>query len=137
MHGIAFAELVVFLEATSSDEDSSAVFRISCLVKLYKDRLENLGFSVDSRIHSIRLKNRLIAKLPELRVHSEGRDILFTFQKNIGSALKKACDPDSDDMIWRELQQWCAEKCLRTFSHLTGHSRLIARRMLYHPHSWF
>ena len=34
MQGIAFAELVVFLEDTSSDEDSAAVFRISDLVKL-------------------------------------------------------------------------------------------------------
>ena len=53
---------------------------------------------MDSRIHSTRLKNRRIAKPPELRVHSEGRDTLLTFQKNIGSALKKACDHDSDAM---------------------------------------
>ena len=98
MHGIAFAELVVFLEATSSDDDSAAVFRISDLVKLYKDRLEHLGVTVDSRIHNTRLKNRIVAKLPELRVHSEGRDTLLTFQKNIGSALEKACNPDSDAM---------------------------------------
>ena len=60
MHGMAFAELVAFLEDTSSDEDSAAVFRLCDLVKLYKDRLEHIGVSVDSRIHSNRLKNRLI-----------------------------------------------------------------------------
>ena len=42
MHGIAFAELVVFLEDMSGDEDSAAVFRLSDLAKLYKDRLEQL-----------------------------------------------------------------------------------------------
>ena len=98
MHGIAFAELVVFLEDMSSDEDSAAVFRLGDLAKLYKDRLEQLGVTVDSRIHSTRLKNRLISELPELRAHSEGRDTLLTFQKNTGPALKKACDHDSDAM---------------------------------------
>ena len=53
---------------------------------------------MDSRIHSTRLKNRLMAELPEFRAHSEGRDTLLTFQKNIGSALKKACDHDRDAM---------------------------------------
>ena len=32
MHGIAFASLMVFLEDTSSDEDSAAVFRLSDFV---------------------------------------------------------------------------------------------------------
>ena len=43
MHGIAFAELVAFLEDTSSGEDSAAVFRLSDLVNLYKDRLDHLA----------------------------------------------------------------------------------------------
>ena len=136
MHGIAFAELVVFLEDMSSDEDSAAVFRLSDLARLYKDRLEQLGVTVDSRIHSTRLKNRLISELPELRAHSEGRDTILTFQKNTGPALKKACDHDSDAMHLCELQRWCSEICLRQGSHLTGRSRLIARKMLYHHHSW-
>ena len=37
-----------------------------------------------------------MAELPEFRAHSEGRDTLRTFQKNIESALKNACDHDSD-----------------------------------------
>ena len=53
---------------------------------------------MDSRIHSTRLKNRFMAELLEFRAHSEGRDTLLTFQKNIGSALKKVCDQDSDAM---------------------------------------
>ena len=53
---------------------------------------------MDSLIHSTILKNRLMAELSEFRAHSEGRDTLLTFQKNIGSALKKACDNDSDAM---------------------------------------
>ena len=98
MHGIAFAELVVFLEDMSSDEESAAVFRPCDLVKLHKDRLEHHRVTVDSRIHSTRLKNRLIILPNFLSAHSVGRDILLTFQKNIGPALKKACDHNSDAM---------------------------------------
>ena len=39
-----------------------------------------------------------MAELPEFRAQSEGRVTLLTFQKNIGSALKKACDHKSDAM---------------------------------------
>ena len=61
MHGTAFAELVVFLEDSSSDEDTAAVFRLSDLVNLCKDRLEHLGVTAGSQIYSTMLKNRLIA----------------------------------------------------------------------------
>ena len=79
MHGIAFAEQVISLEDTSSDGGSAAVFRLGDLIKLYKDRLEHLGVTVDSRIHRTRLKNRLIVELPEVRAHSDGGDTLLTF----------------------------------------------------------
>ena len=76
MHGISFTELVVFLEDMSCDEDSAAVFRLNDLVKLYKDRLEHLGVTLNSRIHSTKLMSRLFPELSELRVHSERRDTL-------------------------------------------------------------
>ena len=63
MRGIAFAVLVVFLDDTSSDEDSAAVFRLGDLVKLNKDRLEHLGVTVDSQIHSTRLKKQAYCRI--------------------------------------------------------------------------
>lgn len=98
LHGIAFAELVVFMEDMCSDEDSAPIFKLTDLAKLYKVRLEQLGVTVDNRIHTTRLKNRLLSEFPDLRAHSKGRDILLTFVKDIGPALKKACDHDSDAM---------------------------------------
>ena len=87
MHAIVFAELVAFLEDTSSDEDSAAAFRLSDLLKLYKDRLEHFGVTVDSRIHRTRLKDMLIPELSELIPHSEGGDTLLKFQKNTDEGL--------------------------------------------------
>ena len=60
----------------------------------------------------------------------EGRDTLLTFEKNIGSALKKACDHDSYAMHLAR----AAEVVLREM--FEKNLRLIARRMLYYLYSW-
>ena len=59
---------------------------------LYKTRLEQVGAMVTNRIHTTRLKDRLLSVLPDLIAHSQGRDTLLLFEKNIGPALMKACD---------------------------------------------
>uniref|UniRef100_UPI00358E360E uncharacterized protein n=1 Tax=Myxine glutinosa TaxID=7769 RepID=UPI00358E360E len=97
LHGIAFAELVAFMEETRG-ADCAPVFKLADLGDLYKVRLEQLGATEGQRIHTTRLKNRLLAVFPDLRAHSQGRDTLLTFQGDIGNALKKACDYDSDAM---------------------------------------
>ena len=96
-HGIAFAELVAFMEGRRSD-DCAPVFKLADLGNLYQVRLEQLGATEGNRIHTTRLKNRLLSELPGLLPHSQGRDTLLTFQDDIGDALKKACDQDSDAM---------------------------------------
>ncbi|KAG0693362.1 hypothetical protein GWK47_027539 [Chionoecetes opilio] len=98
LHGIAFAELVVFMEDMHADEDNAPVFKLLDVASLYKTRLEQLGATVTNRIHTTRLKDRLLFVLPDLRAHSQGRDTLLLFEKDIGPALKKACDHDSDAM---------------------------------------
>ncbi|KAG0712743.1 hypothetical protein GWK47_002027 [Chionoecetes opilio] len=72
--------------------------KLSDVANLYKTRLEQLGATVTNRIHTTRLKDRLLSVLPDLRAHSQGRDTLLLFEKDIGPTLKKACDHDSDAM---------------------------------------
>ncbi|KAK3878932.1 hypothetical protein Pcinc_016475 [Petrolisthes cinctipes] len=98
LHGIAFAELVVFMEEIHADEDNAPVFKLSDVANLYKMRLEQLGASVTNRIHTTRLKDRLRFVLPDLRAHSQGRDTLLMFENDISPAMMKACDHDSDAM---------------------------------------
>ena len=95
-HGIAFAQLVSYMEESRKEEDTAPVFQLAGLVDMYTTRLKQLGVSVDNRIHSTILKMRLLASIPDLTAHTGGRDILVTFDQHIGGALRKACDHDGE-----------------------------------------
>ena len=97
LHGIAFAELLAFIEE-SKGHDCAPVFKLADLGNLYHAQLKQLGATVESRVHTTRLKDRLLSELPDLKPHTQGRDTLLTFQEDIGDALKKACDHDRDAM---------------------------------------
>ena len=43
-----------------------------------------------------RLKNRINAYFPDLQAHTEGRDVLFVFDEDADSAMRKTCDHDAD-----------------------------------------
>jgi len=83
LHAIAFDGLVVVMEDMVVYKDNALVFKLSDVVNLYKTRLEQLGATVTNRIHTTRLKDRLLAVLSDLRAHSQGRgwdqDTRFTF----------------------------------------------------------
>lgn len=74
------------------------VFKLADLGNLYQVQLEQLGATVGNRVHTTRLKNRLLSQLPDLTAYTQGRDTLLTFQDDTGDAFKKACDHDSDAM---------------------------------------
>ncbi|KAI4830181.1 hypothetical protein KUCAC02_001831 [Chaenocephalus aceratus] len=117
LHSIAFAELVAYLEDMKSDEDSAPVFKLTDIAQLYKIRLDQLGLTVEKRIHTTRLKNRLLSALPHLRAHSQGRDTLLSFEKDIGPALMMACHHDSDAIhLMRAAQVVCKEMFESGFS---------------------
>ena len=41
-------------------------------------------------VHSTRLKEQLIARIPELEAHKKGRDIILAFKEDIGPTLSDA-----------------------------------------------
>ena len=109
LHGIAFAELVAYME-DMRDKESVSVFKLTDMASLYKKRLQQLGVTVGIRIHSTRLKVRLLSALPDLTAHVQRRGILVTFKEDIGLALIKACDGDSDVVhLMRAAQVICKE----------------------------
>ena len=96
-HSTVLAELVSYIEETRSNEDVAPIFKLSDLAKLYKDRLQQLGVLVEGRIHTSRLKNRILVHFPNLEAYKVGRDTYLAFQNDIGFAIQKVCAYDSHD----------------------------------------
>ena len=98
-HSIALAELISYLE-DSRVKGEVKVHKLSSLVKDYSVRLTQLGADSDQQVHATRLKNRLTTHIPELRAISNGREVLLSFDEEIGDLLSDNLfqDHDSDAM---------------------------------------
>ena len=78
------------------EQTVSPIFKLADLARWYKTRLEELGVAVEGRVHTSRVKIRLLSAFPVLRDYLQGRNVMLTFDDDIGTSLKKACDHDSD-----------------------------------------
>ena len=98
LSGIALAELVMYIEEMRQlDEKRAPVFKLSDLAQLYTSRLEQLGVKLDVKVHTTRLKQRLLTQFTDMKAQKKGRDVLLAFEDDIGNALAKACELDSDN----------------------------------------
>ncbi|KAG7177908.1 hypothetical protein Hamer_G032046, partial [Homarus americanus] len=94
---VVLAELVSYIEGTTDDKISAPVFKLSDLVKLYTQRMKEHGIKLNQRVHSTRLKERILAQFPNMQEHNMGRDIILAFEDDKGDALAKACEYDHDN----------------------------------------
>ena len=132
LHGKAFAELVAFPEGTNSDDDSAPVFKLTDIAQMYKTRVEQLGGIVATRIHTTKLKNRLLSVLPDLRAYSKGRDTLLSFEKTVGQALITACTHDDEAMRLMQQRMLYEKIFLTQISYLMGRLRKTVTNKKYH-----
>ena len=84
-------------EIHNSDDKHAPIFKLCDLAQLYVSRMEQLGVKLDARVHTTRLKQRLLAQFTDMQAQKQGRDILLAFEEDIGTALAKACEFDSDN----------------------------------------
>ena len=96
LHGIVFAELVSFIEQTVGT-DENAIFKMTDLADMYKRRFEDLGGECPERIHTTKLKNRLLSQLDSLKEFKEGKNSFLTFDNEIGSVLRNVYENSFDD----------------------------------------
>ena len=96
-HGLVLAELLAYMDETRQNSEGVPVFKLSDLSKLYTERLEQLGIKTTGRLHSTRLKERIMVHFPDLQAHAQGRDVLLAFDKDVGLALKKVLEDEYDD----------------------------------------
>jgi hypothetical protein len=84
-----FSELLVYIiETKTSATTGPVVFRLAELVTMYYQRLEQLGLD-NPQVNATRLKDKLLAEIPELEAHKKGRDVLLAFKDDIGTVLSK------------------------------------------------
>eukprot|EP00112_Aurelia_sp_Birch-Aquarium-sp1_P026765 Seg971.2 transcript_id=Seg971.2/GoldUCD/mRNA.D3Y31 product="hypothetical protein" protein_id=Seg971.2/GoldUCD/D3Y31 len=98
-HSIALAELISYLE-DSRGKGETKVHKLSSLVKDYSVRLAQLGADSGQQVHATRLKHRLTTQIPGLCAISNGREVLLSFDEDIGDLLSDSLfqDHDSDAM---------------------------------------
>ena len=75
LEAITLAEVVMYIK----EAPRPMVFQLSYLAKMYSHLLEQLGANVPSCVNSTRLKDRLLAQIPELGAYTEGKEIKLAF----------------------------------------------------------
>ena len=85
---MAFAELISYIYENRMDQDLT-VFTPANLAKLYTSKRQELDLEI-GKVNTTRLKERLLMECPGLSAHSEGRDVLIGFDREIGLAMKKS-----------------------------------------------
>ena len=96
-HSIAFNGLVSYIEDVRMDNLVAPVFELKDFVQLYTTSLEELGTPVTGRVHSSRLKEKLLNHFKDMEAHKKGRDIMLVFNHDVSDAFGKACKKDADN----------------------------------------
>ena len=95
INGIAFASLVSYLEEHRGTGETAPVFKLVDLGSLYSEKLQELGIpKLCLNINTTRIKERLLAAIPDLTAHTQGKHILLVLNDTIGDAIRKACEQD-------------------------------------------
>lgn len=89
--------MVFYTEEISTEAEIAPVFKLAQLSKKYTTRLQQLGIQIPVKVNNTRLKNRILAQFPDVSDHREGRDVLLAFNKDLGPALKSACERNYDE----------------------------------------
>ena len=48
-------------------------------------------------VHSTKLKNRILNYVPDMNAHKQGCDVVLVSIEDVGAALRKACEHDTDN----------------------------------------
>ena len=85
-----------YIEDARAYSEVVPVFILADLVSLYTARLKQLGTTQESRVHSTRLKERILSYFPDMQVHKQGRNVILIAHDDIGSALGKVQDHEAE-----------------------------------------
>ncbi|CAG2219667.1 PARP6_8 [Mytilus edulis] len=135
-HGIVLAELVAYIEDSRMNTEVATIFRLADLLNMYTNRLEQFGIDTSKRLNSTHLKDRILAAIPDLEAHKQGRDVLLIFNEDIGKAIKQALASNYDDeaIILSKAVKIVRKDMMETKSSFKGFSKLIFKQIQFHNH---
>ena len=96
---LALAEVIAYIEDTNCSGETPSVFKLSELGNLYTELLQTHGVNLHAKLNISRFKDRLLAACPDLTAVAHGRDILLTFNENVGVALKQMTENSDSDAL--------------------------------------
>ena len=96
IYGLVLAELVQYMEQVGKEENTYK-FKLVDLAKLYKERVKELGGHTLERVHTTKLKNRLLAHVETLREFSDNRFSYLTFDETLGDVIKSYHEQSRDE----------------------------------------
>ena len=123
-YAVAHSELISYMfERKQTAGDDLATFRLADLVKLYRDRILQLGVT-DPSGNSTRLREQIMHHAPKLGVEldcfKQGRYILLAFKKHVGPALARVNEYD-DDMVVSKAADILRRRILECKAFLKDH----------------
>ena len=77
--------------------DTIPVFKLSHLIKHYNSSLQDLGLTLQTRIHSTRFKQRLLAQFEDKVAYNEGREVMLAFNCDLVEVMSTAVSTNYDD----------------------------------------
>ena len=97
LHGIAFGRAISFIEeALLNTTDTIPVFKLSGLIKHYNPSLQDLGLTLQIRIHSTWDLSSVV-QFEDIAAYNEGREVMLAFNCNIGEVKSTAAGTNYDD----------------------------------------
>ena len=63
-----------YIEEARLDEETAQVFKLANREELYQSRMQHIGVTLDTRVDSTRLKQRLLAQFPDMRAYTKARE---------------------------------------------------------------
>ena len=94
---MVLAELAAFMQQERDRLGGNCVFKIADLAALYKKRFEDLEGVLPERIHSTRLKLRLLAHIDGLTESKRGKTMYLAFDDDLCDVLKTINEKDFDE----------------------------------------
>ena len=109
-------------EICQLDEERALVFKLSDLAQLYTSRLEQLGVKLDVKSAHYTAQTMSFNSAYRHEGSEKGRDVSLTFEDDIGTALAKACELDSDN---EAIHLACVAKIVR--NHMFGKAKSFSK----------